>query len=230
MIYVFNGPPGTGKDDACKWLLESGHFQHISFKSQLIKETLKFFDVTEEWFFSGYNRAQKELPEAKLLLEGKKLSRRQALIYVSEDYIKPKYGKQFFGECVANEIRDGVDYCVSDGGFIEEIQPVINKIGTDQFVLVQLYRDGFDFSSDSRRYINTSILLDEIVLGKKSIPLADQTIVTDLDIDMVRIHNNGSLEEFKTAIQNLHEKVSNVREKNKRTQGQEKAITVGKSV
>jgi len=230
VIYIFNGPPGSGKDDACKWLVETGNFSHLSFKNQLIKETLKYFSVSGDWFMEGYNdRDMKETPMPQLTVNGVELSRRQALIYVSEDYIKLKHGKHFFGSCLASEICEGVDYCVSDGGFIEELRPIINKIGTDQIVLVQLYRNGFDFSNDSRRYLNTN-LLTEIVLGNKSNPITEQTIVTDLDIDMVQIHNNGSLEEFKTAIQNLHEKVSNVREKNKRTTGRKETNTIRESL
>ena len=100
MIILFNGPPASGKDCAADYFKDKG-YKHLSFKYQLFKETFKYFDVTEEWFMTDYdNRTVKEHPS--LHLGG--FSRREAMIHVSENVIKPKRGLDYFGKMVAEEI------------------------------------------------------------------------------------------------------------------------------
>jgi broad-specificity NMP kinase len=120
LIIIFNGPPGSGKDEAASYFKLRG-FKHLSFKYVLFQETLSFFGVDEEWFMNGYNdRTVKERPED--LLDG--MSRREAMIYVSEVITKPAFGNDIFGVHVASEIEDEKDYAVSDGGF-EELELII---------------------------------------------------------------------------------------------------------
>ena len=92
MILIFNGPPGSGKDLCCEYLKSKG-FEHIEFKNQLYVETIKYFGVDKQWFFDGYTRERKEIKEP--LLNG--MSRREAMIHVSENVLKPKYGNVYFG-------------------------------------------------------------------------------------------------------------------------------------
>lgn len=230
MIIIFNGPPGSGKDAACEILSEIG-YKHLSFKEQLFKETFKYFGVSKDWFMRGYDeRSQKEMAVPQLKVGDISVSRRDGMIHVSEKYIKPKYGKDYFGIKVAEQIKDpvNINYCMSDGGFIEELQPIINKFGTDEVVLVQLARDGCNFSNDSRRYLNCN-LIDEVVINHPTENIGIHSIETNFDLGMVRIHNNGSLSDFKHAILNLHKKVNDVRKENKRSAGQENNSS-GKSV
>ncbi len=70
MIIIFNGPPGSGKDEAASYFKRRG-FKHLSFKQVLFKETIAFFDVDEEWFMNGYNdRTVKEQPDQRQILFG----------------------------------------------------------------------------------------------------------------------------------------------------------------
>lgn len=41
----------------------------------------------------------------------------------------------------------------SDSGFQSEMEPLIEQFGIDNVVLVRLNRDGYDFSGDSRSYL-----------------------------------------------------------------------------
>jgi hypothetical protein len=204
LIVIFNGPPGSGKDEAARYFKSHG-FKHLSFKYQLFKETISFFGVEEEWFMNGYeDRSIKERPEE--LLEG--MSRREALIYVSEEITKPALGKDIFGVCVAREVEDGKDYCISDGGFVEELVPLINRVGADNIVLVQLTRDGCDYSSDSRRYFNGK-LVQEYVIGKSTRIIKEHVLPREFPIRTYRVHNNGSLAEFHNALHDIHDKECN---------------------
>lgn len=199
MIILFNGPPGAGKDLAADFFKEKG-FKHLSFKYQLYKETVNYFNVDYNWFMDGYhNREIKEMPTS--LLGG--FSRREAMIYVSEKRIKPRLGLDYFGNQVANEIEDGKDYCISDGGFIDELIPVINRIGSDNFVLVQLTRDGCDYSSDSRRYFDGNVIWEYI--NQKTTPIEKQYVLPHkFDVRTYRVHNNGTVEEFEEVLEKIY--------------------------
>lgn len=211
MIIIFNGPPGAGKDEACLYLKKLG-YKHLSFKDELFKETFKFFGVSKGWFMKGYeDRSIKEKPVPQLKVSGNMLSRRDAMIYVSEKYIKPKYGNEYFGKQLAKHIDEETKFSVSDGGFAEELVPIINKVGTDNIVLVQLTRDGCDFSSDSRRYFNGD-LIQEFVLGGETSITEEHILSKKFPIRTYRVHNNGTVNEFHMALNSIHEKENNVKE------------------
>lgn len=200
MIVIFNGPPGSGKDEAASFFANCG-FKHLSFKHVLFKETAEYFGVSYNWFMSEYNnRKVKERPESSL----KGMSRREALIHVSEEVIKPVEGLDFFGRCVASEIEQDKDYSISDGGFIEELVPIINKVGADNIVLVQLTRDGCDYSSDSRRYFDGEVS-KEYVLDHKT-PINEKHVLPhNFPIKTYRVHNNSNLEDFHGVLQKIYE-------------------------
>lgn len=211
MIILFNGPPRSGKDFAADHFKKKG-FKHLSFKYQLYKETIKYFDVNEQWFMTRYkNRTEKETPSALL----GHMSCREAMIYVSEQVIKPKKGLDFFGKQVANEIEDDKDYCISDGGFIDELIPVINRIGSDNFVLVQLTRDGCDYSTDSRRYFDGNIVHQYVNSHKTHIE-KKYVLPRKFDVRTYRIHNNGSIGAFHKSLEDIYEKEYNERAQTKR--------------
>ena len=219
VIIVFNGPPGSGKDQACDVLSKTSSFAHLSFKEQLFKETFKYFGVSKGWFMKGYNdRSVKEMPVPQLKVNGKKLSRRQAMIHVSENYLKPKYGKSIFGDKLVSEMC-GKDQtiCVSDGGFSEELQPIINRFGIDDLIVVQLTREGCNFSGDSRRYLQGN-LVDQFILGHET--FIDSQYIIDLNIEVptYRIHNNDSVERFNQTVLKVYKKAINDRKENKTQQ------------
>jgi hypothetical protein len=211
LIVIFNGPPGAGKDEACLFFKQLG-YKHLSFKEELFKETFKYFNVSSEWFMNDYNnRSVKEMPVEELKVDGVMLSRRDAMIYVSEKYIKPKFGSDYFGQQLSNHIDKDGNFSVSDGGFIEELTPIINRVGADNIILVQLTREGCDFSSDSRRYFNGN-LVKEFVLDKET-PISTEHVLTKkIPIRTYRVHNNGTVKEFHMALNSIHEKESNVEE------------------
>jgi hypothetical protein len=208
---IFNGPPGSGKDEACHFLKTNYGYKHLQFKDQLFKETFKFFGVSEEWFMKGYNdRSTKETPVPQLKVHGSTLSRRDAMIHVSENVIKPKHGKDYFGVKTAERVDPELDHCFSDGGFIEEIHPLINRVGQENIYIVQLYRTGCSFSSDSRNYIN-GILTED--LGNKNPDSSLKKIQPQLPIRMYRIHNNTSVSDFHQMIKEILRKEANANSK-----------------
>lgn len=217
-VIIFNGPPGTGKDEACLFFQKLG-YMHLSFKEELFKETFKFFGVSKDWFMKDYdNRAIKERPEDDLQIGGKKLSRRDAMIYVSEQYIKPKYGKDYFGKQLSKYITSDGLFCISDGGFQEELSPIINKFGAESITIIQLTREGCDFSSDSRRYFNGN-LRQEFILGKETLISKSHLLPDQFPIRTYRVHNNDTIKSFHNTLQAIHEKESNDRKINQKEEG-----------
>lgn len=211
MIVLFNGPPLSGKDFAADYFKEKG-FKHLSFKYQLYKETIKFFDVSEQWFMERYkNRDEKEVPSIHL----GHMSCREAMIYVSEKVIKPRKGLDYFGQQVANEIEECKNYCISDGGFIDELVPVINRIGSDNFVLVQLTREGCDYSTDSRRYFDGNIVHQYVNSHETRIE-KKYVLPRKFNVRTYRIHNNGSIGAFHESLEDIYEKEYNEQAQAKR--------------
>tara|TARA_B110000503_G_scaffold32924_1_gene53503 strand:- start:9528 stop:10169 length:642 start_codon:yes stop_codon:yes gene_type:complete len=205
LIILFNGPPGAGKDHAADYFKQHG-FKHLSFKYQLFIETIKYFGVDSKWFMDGYNdRSQKEV--ASILLGH--MSRREAMIYVSEKIIKPRSGLDYFGKLVANEIDPTKNYCISDGGFIDELIPVVEKVGNDNFVLVQLTREGHDFSSDSRRYFDGNVV-EEFVNGSKTDIEKKYVLPHKFDVKTYRIHNNLGTKEFDQSLELIFKREINI--------------------
>jgi len=159
-VIIFNGPPMSGKDLFTDYLESyisknsNTIIEKVSFKQKIINFVLDYYQIDiNEWENRYNNRKLKEAKWDKL----NGLSQREALIDMSERKIKPILGKDFFGKCVANSIDKHplIDkyYISSDGGFREEIQPIINKIGEDNIIIFRLHRKGYDFSGDSRGLI-----------------------------------------------------------------------------
>ena len=203
MIVIFNGPPASGKDEEASLYKEKFGFGNLSFKYQLFKETIKHFDVDKRWFMEGYNdRDQKEKKE--FALQG--MSRREAMIHVSEDIIKPKKGLDYFGRSVAEEIEEENNYALADGGFVEELEPIIEKVGAENIVIVQLTREGHDYSSDSRKYFNGNIISETTIGHQTEIDKA-YVLKEEMNIRTYRIHNNGSLHNLQKALGSIHNEI-----------------------
>ncbi len=202
MHVIFNGPPGSGKDEACAFLKSNYGYKHLQMKDQLFVDTAEYYGVSLEWFMNGYDdRTLKEYPRDEL----GGVSKRQALIHVSENIMKPKYGKDYYGRKAAEKMDSVSSYCFSDGGFIEEILPVINTIGQENICIVQLYRSGCSFSSDSRNYIE-GILQDDLGTQEGQIPKSKQPTLL---IRMYRLHNNTSVSDFHQNIRKILRKEAN---------------------
>lgn len=154
-IIIFNGPPGSGKDTAVEYAQKIyAAALPFSFKRKLIEITITIFGIQRDVWDSWYTREGKEIPREEL----GGLSCRSALIYVSEEVIKPAFGKDYFGQQEALFISQALDkdYKIamcSDGGFVEETIPLIERFGLENIYVVYLYRDNFSFKNDSRKYL-----------------------------------------------------------------------------
>lgn len=149
-IVVLNAPPASGKDTIANLLVKSHGFRKVEFKQRI-------YDIANAILGDSFvqfkkdlaNRETKEAP--KDYLGG--LSPRQFLIKISEDWIKPVFGEDYFGVAAAEAAAKNIQHHVvfSDGGFADEILP-LRELGVP-VVVIRLRRAGYDFGSDSRSYL-----------------------------------------------------------------------------
>ena len=121
-VIILNGPAGCGKDTLARALVEMGFAKGVAgFKNPMFNIAMAALgqDAYRE-FLDGYDdRARKEKPEG--FLNG--LSRRQFMIAISEQFIKPVFGDDYFGKYLAGNLPDGDEvFVVSDGGFASPLR------------------------------------------------------------------------------------------------------------
>ena len=175
-VILFNAPAGSGKDECAEYISDKYGATHLEFKGRLFDITQVIYGITDEDWKLHYSRDLKEKPWIKL--DG--LSPRQALIGVSEEVIKPIFGKRYFGEALASELEEGFNV-VSDSGFPDELMPVIESVGKENILVVKIKRDGCSFVGDSRSYLNT----DE--LGVREVWIDNNSTLEDLHKELDEI-------------------------------------------
>lgn len=161
---ILNGPPGCGKDTIANRIVAEEHllprhispFQKHQFKDALYEHTAKHFEIGLDEFI--HYASDRSLKDSTSLAGLGGRTPRQALIHVSEDIYKPRYGDDYFGEVEARRVREHkghlggiINVIYPDGGFESEIPPIESEF--DHVLIIRLHRDGFDFKGDSRNYL-----------------------------------------------------------------------------
>lgn len=153
---VLNGPPGCGKDTIAKIICDGCGFIKHQFKDALYEHTARHFEVDLDKFI--YYASDRTLKDTVSLAGLGNRTPRQALIHVSEDIYKPRFGNDYFGKVEATRVRELagrmggiINVIYPDGGFESEIPPVESEY--DGLLIIRLHRAGFDFSKDSRDYV-----------------------------------------------------------------------------
>ena len=117
--------------------------------------------------------------------------------------MKPKEGLDYFGRLVAEEVEEGMQYAIADGGFVEELEPLIEKVGAENIIIVQLTREGCDYSTDSRKYFNGN-LIKEITINHPTTIDTAYVLEEETNVKTYRIHNNGSVRNFHSALTDIY--------------------------
>lgn len=164
-VVLFNGPPRSGKDTIVSELLVRYPevSDHLKF-SKPLKQSLKtLFNLSDEE--ADYLEQTKDVSSD--LLQG--LSWRQAQIWLSEEVMKPRFGKDIFGKLLVKDLDYSKKFIfISDSGFLEEAEQVINKVKANNVIKISLWREGCSFRGDSRRYWSTYLPIKDISLGNNT--------------------------------------------------------------
>ncbi len=183
-VVVLNGPPGSGKDTIGKALSEWMKVDclHGQFKQPLLEILAATLRVSVDALMSIYDN--RELKETPLAIFGGH-SIREAMIAISEDYIKPIFGKDYLGKAQLALLRKHKPNLViyTDGGFLDELQPLLDAPEVELHV-VHIHRRNCTFACDSRGYVTPSELADAIVHcdNDKSIGDAVNFLVKELEL------------------------------------------------
>lgn len=154
-ICILNAPPRCGKDTIAQELSRNFGCYQGSFKEPLFQVVSEVIGYGFDKFIALYNRDNgwKDKPQ----FNGKSI--RDLMIHTSENYLKPFFGKDYFGVQLANDLKHNTTerdiVVVSDGGFEEEVLALVKEFGYDKVEVLQISREGFtSFEGDSRNWIN----------------------------------------------------------------------------
>lgn len=164
-IFILNAPPRTGKDTIANSFEDSDFDYSIeSFKKPLYEIAATTLGLPLDAFMDfyetdGWKDSKQEICNNK--------TPRELMIHISENYIKPFFGNDYFGKQLANRIKKAESLSgeyqyiytdciiIPDGGFDAEVTPLVEEFGKDVVEVIQLEREGYrDFKGDSRSWIN----------------------------------------------------------------------------
>ena len=156
-VIALNGPPGSGKDTVADWLLRSifkiknPYCLHTKMTRPLKAAHKAILNIDEE-------KEAEEIKDIPLHILADKYTLREFDILLSEEFMKPNFGKDIFGKLWIDNNRPYIKqtdtiFIISDLGFQEELQPLINYFGAEAILIIQLERDGCSFENDNRSYV-----------------------------------------------------------------------------
>lgn len=167
-IILLNGPPKSGKDAIAGGIRCIRPYEHMKFAAPL-KEALAIL----------MGESVRELEEMKdvkwqpMDSACATISRRDLLIRISEDLIKPAFHRGHWGSLLARQVVQMMKtdttlkgFVFSDLGFIDEYETFIEELAVlmpgvkFNIIIVQIHRGGTNFDNDSRGYV-TPLALPE---------------------------------------------------------------------
>lgn len=156
-IILLNGPPRSGKDFGAEYLQDKLRGAHAKFADDIKERTHDLYGL-RGW--GGKPRSADYFEEFKdePLDEFLGATPRQAYISVGESF-KKLHGQGIWGKLLVKDIRglpSDKTIVISDSGFVEEALELVKEFGADNILLVRISREGYDFSNDSRSYIDLS--------------------------------------------------------------------------
>lgn len=153
-IVFFNGPPGCGKDTVVSHLTPYLQFTHLKFAAPVKRMVCALLNEDARWLEESKDQPHRALALANGAVLTVQDTPRNLLIALSEDLLKQRYGNDFFGRVMVNEISKSMNKLVliSDSGFLHEAEPVIKKYGAANCMHFQISRAGCSFAGDSRSY------------------------------------------------------------------------------
>ncbi len=208
-VIVLNAKyPRSGKDTAADHMVELINSDEetflpafkMNFKDKLITATAKMLCIDEWVFLKDYDTKTEDVKASKYMfgtlpewwkdmplyeINGRLFSKRQALIYCSEELFKVMLGDQVFGDMFVEGLPEEGLVFVGDSGFVSELLPVIEKVGKEQVLVCRVHRDVQSDVYDSRS------MLTEEMFEENTCPA-----FTD-------VYNNGTEEEFTAKVEKL---------------------------
>lgn len=178
-ILALNGPPRCGKDtvgnQVIRILAERSYYaEKVKLAAPLRRTAMSFLAIPDiDEVYEGYKDQSTTLG----------VTLRKFMIDLSEEFIKPTYGIESFCRLAWNEIALNDLYpnfmpVITDIGFPHESKFFEQRVGAENFLLIQLDRHGSTFAGDSRGWIEATNF--EIVDNNTTPEWAAQQIVAKM--------------------------------------------------
>ena len=131
---------------------------------------------------------------------------RELMIDVSERFLKPCYGQDIMAKLLRASVPLSFDglILIRDSGFQCEVDPIIEWVGAENFLVCQVFRDGFDsFENDSREWVWNNYTVERFrrVGGEAGSMVPMTTMIT----------NAGTLDQLKVEAGRLYGRCVNSR-------------------
>lgn len=155
-IVLINGAPGVGKDtlaNGMATLMKECRQDNVvvdKFAAPLKSAVHALFGMPRVPLDIFESRKNEPCPELFGAIP------RKEYIALSEEYVKLRFDNEHFGRVMVQRIKQSAREhklnvtIISDSGFASEAQPVIREFGADNVMLINIKREGCDFSGDSR--------------------------------------------------------------------------------
>lgn len=173
-VVLLNGPPGSGKDTAAKFIIEDFanmnpvHYKFSTPLKQAVHAFLDYDNIPEplkriflpnaeppDPLFRRHDPIGKDKDKPHQTFFG--VTPRNAYIAMSEQFAKPLWGDAILGHILGRRIFTETSgsslIVVSDSGFTEELKALTEYILTSRILVIQLHRPGCSFDNDSRSYV-----------------------------------------------------------------------------
>lgn len=154
-IIGFSGPPRSGKDTLAKYLA-ARLVTTLGLRTEIISLSLPMRLTVFAMLGLPYNPEIYEASKDNLIAlpEGRKTTIRQEMIALSEQHAKPRLGQDCWARALERRIEPSKDVVlIPDMGFKVEHDFFMDTFGSQNCYWVHVYRDGKDFSNDSRGYV-----------------------------------------------------------------------------
>ena len=158
MIILLNGPPSSGKDTAAMFMKKylPGSVREYKISTTLKSGLQTLLGLEQEDWNRMLAYGAKDEPQLPL-----DITPREALIKLSEDYMKVLFGEDIFGHIAVRRLKRMVSadhILITDIGFTYEVIPILEEFGSKKIRILKLSRPNCNYKKDSRSYLNTDSL------------------------------------------------------------------------
>lgn len=176
-IICFSAPPGSGKDLAADYLHRELSIQKYSIAYPIKQLVSNIYGCSIKYLEENKDKSLPELMEATPRDCFKGYGQLLKKLHGEDIWIK-----ETIGNILCN---NGNVFSISDIGFKNELQRIVEIFGVENVFLIYIHRSGYGFDKDSRNYVPANLrCLDSV--GTK----------VDYRIKYVWIFNDSTVAEF----------------------------------
>ena len=154
---LLNGPPRCGKDTIASIICRNFPARKYKMTRPMDAALSGLFNIDPVHWSRKFREELKDTKCQELLDD----TPRDALISLSEDWIKQRYGSEALGELAIRFLSSPSTShitVISDTGFRDEAHPLFRRYGFHNFLLVHVHREGCTFDNDSRSYWSAPLI------------------------------------------------------------------------